>query len=248
VRQEQVSNFKDLRPLSIDRVCDGGLYALPECELVQTNLFLRVGRVDELFIKVPSKRGFEDYRKFIKEAVSGPEDVRPTEDQERFDRLDAALERTGLQTTLRAGAEIAHYLAVHSIQHDRLKRQNAVGIPRARFALAEWRRLGMVRRYEPVLFQERIAGTTLWEMFDFEASRVKAQWRAHVSSIAVALSALMDSGLRNHVDWNIQNFVFDTLRRRLFYVDLKPTTFVARQSNEHNLKGIRDHFLAQPRP
>jgi hypothetical protein len=26
-------------------------------------------------------------------------------------------------------------------------------------------------------------------------------------------------------------------------VDMKPTTFVARESNEHNLKGIREYFV-----
>jgi hypothetical protein len=52
-----------------------------------------------------------------------------------------------------------------------------------------------------------------------------------------------DSNLVNHVDWNIQNFVFREPDQRLFYVDLKPTTFVAIQSNEHNLKGIREYFV-----
>jgi hypothetical protein len=37
--------------------------------------------------------------------------------------------------------------------------------------------------------------------------------------------------------------VFDEAAGQLFYVDLKPTTFVARQSNEQNLDGIRRYFL-----
>ncbi len=47
----------------------------------------------------------------------------------------------------------------------------------------------------------------------------------------------------DHIDWNIQNFVFREKDARLFYVDMKPTTFVAKESNEQNLKGIRDYFV-----
>ncbi|HML18894.1 MAG TPA: hypothetical protein VK419_17805 [Bryobacteraceae bacterium] len=229
-------------PLSIDRVRDGGFYALPPAPLVQTNLFLKIGRVDELFLKVPSERGFEDYRKFIREGLIGPESLRPLEEQERFEKLDAALDRSGLRPALAAGADIAHYLAVHAIQYERLKAQTAVGVPRVRFAVSRRRRLGILSRYEPVMFQERIAGTTLWEMFDFDALRVKSQWRPFLAGIAAQLQALMDA-MANHIDWNIQNFVFEPMRRRVFYVDLKPTVFLAGQSNELNVKGIRDYFL-----
>ena len=46
-----------------------------------------------------------------------------------------------------------------------------------------------------------------------------------------------------HVDWNIQNFVFRATDQRLFYVDVKPTLFVGAESNEQNLKGIREYFV-----
>ena len=148
-----------------------------------------------------------------------------------------------LKPVIPISAEFAHYLAVHKVQYERLQTQTAVGIPRARFGLLRSTRLGIFRSYEPALFQERVPGTTLWDMFDFEALRVMTRWQPFVSAISAQLSLLLDSGLREHVDWNIKNFVFDEARRRLFYVDLKPTTFVAKQSNEHNLTGIRDYFI-----
>ena len=58
-----------------------------------------------------------------------------------------------------------------------------------------------------------------------------------------ALQAARFDALLTHIDWNIQNFVFREADQRLFYVDLKPTTFVATHSNEHNLKGIREYFV-----
>ena len=50
-------------------------------------------------------------------------------------------------------------------------------------------------------------------------------------------------GARSHIDWNIKNFVFDEAAGQLYYVDLKPTIFVARQSNGQNLEGIRRYYL-----
>ena len=45
---------------------------------------------------------------------------------------------------------------------------------------------------------------------------------ASLPAISARLSSLLDSGLQHHIDWNIQNFVFDELTGQLFYVDLKP--------------------------
>jgi len=230
------------RPLSIQGVRDGGAYVLPSATLVQTNLFLEVACVDELYLKLPSARGFEDYRKFLKLAQTHPEDVRPLEDAERFDALEQALDQfPALRRFLPLDPEIAHYLAVHNLQYQRIRNQTAIGIPIAVFGVARSARpFGKIR---PAFFQQRVPGTTLWEMFDFTTSQVKRRWVQHLPIISAQLSNLLDSGLLHHLDWNIRNFVFDETYERLFYVDLKPATFVARSSNEHNLQGIRDYFL-----
>ena len=60
---------------------------------------------------------------------------------------------------------------------------------------------------------------------------------------AQQLGNLLDSPLLAHIDWNIKNFVFRERDERLFYVDLKPTTFVAAGGNERNLKAIREYFV-----
>jgi len=231
-------------PLSINCFRDGGGYALPAPALTQTNLFMKVGWVDQLYIKVPSKRGLEDYRRFVKLAQRGLEDIRQLEEAERFERLTETLaDLPDLAPLTSVGSELAHYVAIHKLQYERLTRQSAVKIPQARFGTIQRKGWGFFRSFEPALFQERITGTTLWSMFDFEGLAVMPRWRPFVSAIGAQLSNLLDSGLRDHIDWNIQNFVFDDAAGQLFYVDLKPTTFVAKQSNEQNLQGIRRYFL-----
>jgi len=231
-------------PLSIDRFHDGGGYTFPIPPLVQTNLFLKIACVDQLYIKVPSERGLADYRKFVKHAQTGPEDIRPLEEQERFERLQETLiTLPDLAPLTSVSTELAHYVAVHKLQYERLRKQDAVKIPKAKFGTLQFKGRGFFRRFEPALFQERIGGTTLWSMFDFEALAVMPRWRPFLSTISAQLSALLDSGLELQIDWNIQNFVFEEAEGHLFYVDLKPTTFVAKQSNEDNLRGIRKYFL-----
>jgi hypothetical protein len=93
------------------------------------------------------------------------------------------------------------------------------------------------------MFQERVRGVTLWSMFDFEGDRMLPKWQPFLPAIGGQLWELLEANLIEHIDWNIKNFVFDEREERLFYVDLKPTVFVARRGNEQNLQGIRDHFL-----
>lgn len=231
------------RPLSIKSVLDGGAYVLDDAPLTQTNLFLRVGLVDELFIKLPSERGWADYRRFLRFAQPHPLDIRTLDAAERFENLPGTLARfPGLRSLHARDPEIAHYLAVHKLQYERIRNQTAVGIPLARFGvLRSQRRQASV--IDPALFQERVPGTTLWDMYDFDALRVKPEWQPYLPIVSAQLSNFLDSGLLHHVDWNIGNFVFDAQEERLFYVDLKPTVYLDRSGNEHNLKGIRDYFL-----
>ena len=237
-------------PFLIDRIHDGGAYALPEAPaLTQTNLFLKIACLDRLYVKVPSQRGFDDYRKFVKLAEANRADVRSLEDAERFENLAAALGSVpDLGPLTGISSELAHYAVVHKLQHERLQTQDAVKIPRARFGARQSKGWGFFRSYEPAMFQEKVSGTTLWDMFDFEALAVRPEWQLFAPLISTRLASLLDSGLLHHIDWNIQNFVFDKEAGELFYVDLKPTTFVAKESNERNLAGIRRYYIRMNAP
>lgn len=232
------------RPLSIDSVHDGGVYTLPTIPFTQTNLFLKVGCLDELFMKIPSERGFEDYRRFVRLADPNPLDIRSLEAGEDFTSLDRTLEEFGWQHLAAIDTEIAHYLAVHKLQYERLRTtMKSVALPKAKFGLLLRERFCLFPRAMPALFQERVKGTTLWDMYDFAALRIASRWQPFVPVISAKLAELVNSCLLDHIDWNIKNFVFNEMSQQLLYVDLKPTLFVSKLSNEHNLRGIRDYFI-----
>jgi hypothetical protein len=226
-------------------VNDGCAVAIPGMALAQTNLFLEVGYLDELFIKVPSSYGLKDYRVF----VEAPEtlckwNIRPLEAIERFDKLQSALDSfPSLKPLASLGPRTVHYLLLYKIQYERLLTQCAVAIPEAKFGAVKWRSFGIFYRFRPALFQRRISGTTLWDMYDFGREEVLPRWSPFLPAISVQLSNLLDSALFKHIDWNIKNFVFNEPSGRLFYVDQKPTIFTADHGNETNLKGIREIFL-----
>lgn len=230
------------RPLSIKNIRDGGVYALPKIALTQTNLFLKIGCLDELFVKIPSERGLEDYRKFIKLAEPNPLDIRSLEKSEEFESLNQTLDNLGLQSLAGLDPEVAHYLAVHKLQYERLRAARSIEIPEAKFGVVQRTRFGLFPRVTSALFQERVEGRTLWEMYDFAALRVASRWRSFLPIISTKLSELLSSKLANHIDWNIKNFVFSETTQRLAYVDLKPSILISKQVNEHNLQGIRDYF------
>jgi hypothetical protein len=241
--------------ITLDEVSDGGSYTLPEgLSSEQTNLFFTVARLGSLFVKIPTERGLGDYRTFIRDGQVTDADIRPLEDAERFEALDRGLHNhAALRPVARPGSrgqdsrEHAHYLLVHWLQYDRLRTSGLIGIPESRFALVARPGSGgrATRDQEiPANFQERIPGATLWDMFDFESESVRPAWKPFKATIATQLSALLDSALVNHIDWNIKNFVFHGAEQRLYYVDSKPSLYVARSSNDQNLSGIRTHFLA----
>ena len=115
-------------------------------------------------------------------------------------------------------AEIAHYLVVHKLQYERLRRQTAVGIPEGRFGVIRSRRLAILRKFDPVLFQQRIRGITLWSMYDFAVLRIGRSGGQSFRDFRSTIG-LMDCGLRDHVDWNIKNFRVRGKLERLLYVD-----------------------------
>lgn len=217
--------------VAVEGIVDGGCYRLPPNLLFeQTNLFFRIARAGGLYIKLPTDRGIDDYRILIRDAGVTESDIRPLEDEER---RDPAVDR-----------EDAHYLTVHRRQYERLRAADSIGIPEARFARIQGEASGFSPGHStPAIFQQRIPGATLWDMFDFDSLCLRPAWQPFKKIMASQLRAVIESALIDHVDWNIRNFVFHGAEQRLYYVDSKPAVYVARSSNEKNLSGIRAHFL-----
>jgi len=230
------------RPLSIDRIQDGGCYRLAAGTPATNNLFFDIARVDGVFVKLPSTTGRADFASYITHARSSAEDVRPLEPAEQLDRLNlTAAHYPAFGSILARHVDLAHMLVVFKLQYDRIRENSAVAVPDTRFALLTSGRLLLSQRV--AVFQERIQGTTLWEMFDFDAELVRSEWEPHLRSISAQLTPVVDSPLASHIDWNIQNFVFRPADSRLFYVDVKPTLLVGRTANERNRRGVRDYFI-----
>jgi hypothetical protein len=89
-------------------------------------------------------------------------------------------------------------------------------------------RVGAVEHLGPLSLRERV--------------RVRG-WTPFKPIISDILTRVLSSELRDHMNWNIENLVFDKERKKLHYVDLKPSTMFARSANEHNIAGIKDVFL-----
>jgi hypothetical protein len=70
------------RPLYIN-ARNGAVYALRVESLAQTGLFPKVGRIDDMLVKIPSTRGFEDIE-YVTQAQTICTDIRSLEEAERF--------------------------------------------------------------------------------------------------------------------------------------------------------------------
>ena len=117
--------------MSIESFHDGGGYALPDLPMTERTSY--EGRVGRWVVPQGSfQRGLEDYRKFVKHAHAGPDDVRPLEERERFEHLTETLGvLPDLAPLTSIGSELARYPAIHKLQYDRLQQQTAVKIPLA---------------------------------------------------------------------------------------------------------------------
>jgi hypothetical protein len=224
---------------------DGQGYRVPPLKLGQPNLFTQLGSLGDLVVKVPSARGRADFNKYIKLGLSDPEDIRSNEELERFGNLSRAIEQFPEFAATRTvfGDDMTHFLIVHRIQHARLQAAHLVAIPDTRFIVLGWPRKLFGTRSAPVILQQRIRGVRLFDMVEPMTGVFLSRFASLKQPIREQLTPLVDSALRNHIDWNIQNFVLEAATNHLYYVDSKPTTLAAKWGTEHNLASLRETFL-----
>ena len=232
-------------PISLDQFNDGHIYVLPELSFIQSHLFSKIAFTDLLVIKLPSSRGFSDYRKYIKHEKPDPDDIRRNEDHEKYASLDNTLREFPefRQAHGECGVDNTHYLIVHKLQYRRLREAGLIAVPESRFVMVSQPFLRFFSRMIPAIIQQRVSGTSLWDMYDFDADELRAEWRPHLPGISNQLKALMDSPLLNHINWNIENLIFNRSTEQIYYVDSKPSTMFSRSHNQHNINGIKDVFI-----
>jgi len=233
-------------PLRLSDLTDGVGYRVPSLNLSQPNLFTRLGSLGELIVKVPSDRGRTDFAKFVKRGVTDPEDIRANEELERFENLEQALHRFSSFAITRAsfGDDVAHFLLVHRLQLARLEAAGLVSLPQTRFVVLGCSRWLFGMYLTPAIVQERIRGIRLFDVVEPMEGVFLSQYSHLKSQLKGKLQPLVDSKISIHIDWNIQNFIWQEATERLYYVDSKPTTMASKFSVDHNLSSLRETFLA----
>ena len=232
-------------PFRLTALTDGKGYQVPSPRLSQPNLFTQLGSLGDLVVKVSSKRGRADFDKYVKRGKSDPQDIRSNEELERFDNLGRAIERFPefADTRTAFGDDVVHFLIVHRMQHARLQDAQLVAVPDTRFVVLGWPRKLFGTHLAPAILQQRIRGSRLFDMVEPMEGVFLSRFSHLKQLLKEQLSPLVESALRNHIDWNIQNFILEAETNRLYYVDSKPTTLAAKWSTEHNLASLRDTFL-----
>ncbi len=232
-------------PLTLGSISDGKGYIIPALTLTQPNLFTRIGESGEVIIKVPSKLGLKDFKKFVKTEIADPQDIRSIEPLERFTNLDQALVKFSEFTSTREafGDDIAHFLAVHRMQYERLKTANLIRVPETRFVVLAWKEGSGEMRHSPAIVQEKVPGVALWDMVNRWSGKFKPQYADLRDKIRDQLLPLINSDISIHIDWNIKNFVWNPSENRLYYVDSKPSLMASKSSVEHNLASVREVFI-----
>lgn len=232
-------------PVKLAELFDGEGYQVPHLKLGQPNLFTRIGSIGNFVVKVPSKRGWGDFSKYVKNEESDPEDIRFNEELERFINLRKAIQRfPEFEKTLDSfGDDVAHFLLVYRLQHERIRNANLIGFPNARFIVLVWPRWLFGKHSMPAIVQQRIQGVRLFDMVEPMEGVFLSQYSHLKTKIRHQLEKLVDSVIHKHIDWNIANFILEEGTNKLFYVDSKPSTLAAKWTVEHNLSSIREVFL-----
>ena len=230
---------------NINDIENGYIYNMRRgIQFKQTGLFLKIAFVGNVFIKIPSKRGWNDYHKYVKCAIPDPEDIRALESKERIENMEETIKTfPDLRNLLKwnISKDIIHWLLIYRLQYERCR--SWIPVPLTKFVVLRFRRFGLLSFFKPALVQEKVTGTRLWDMIDFLTEKVSDRWKSNLPSISRQLSPLLSREKIKHINWNIQNFIFNEEQDKLWYVDLTPTLFISRWGNEHNLKGIREEFI-----
>jgi len=115
-----------------------------------------------------------------------------------------------------------------------------VTVPDARFVVLEQPRWFWGTRAVPAIHSRVCTRYPGVDMVDTQDGTFVPQ-SAHLKSrFETGIAPLMRSDMMKHIDWNIENFVWNERAGRLYYVDLKPSTLTSRFSVAHNLQSLRE--------
>jgi hypothetical protein len=235
------------RSTRIETISDGQVYALPRFFGFRLgNLLFDVAIMQRLVIKVPSRvspdplsdGGWNDYLKHVRDGSTDAGFERPPDAEECWANRSQLLARYPELQQLHGQwpEEFLHFLAVHKLQHDRLRR--AVSVPDSRFIVATRSMyFGLSKENRPAVVQELVWGAGFWNMLDHASGQLQPRWQEYSPNIRYQLGLLLRSGV--DVDWNPKNFIFDPRGGDVWYVDAKCGAMMPVSSNKQNLSALR---------
>lgn len=239
---------------SIKTISDARVYKWPTAGQkvlsVSPKPYSHVICLDNVVVKLPSSYGFGEYEKYVVNEKTDNDAIRGNESIEKLQNLGQLLTQYNSfrEACSTVGDKKVHWLLLHILQYDRLKK--VIKIPTTRYCFFQKKGL-LSSTIHPGLVQQRIAGIPLWDMIDHNVVHedrehtpfVKEKYEPLIPHISSQLRPLATPSLSMHINWHIMNFIFEPKTNVLYYLDLKPSSIFGRWRNEHNLKNIRRDFL-----
>lgn len=248
------------RDSKVNEFSDGRCYSYAPRASEQTNRLLEVERLQSVYVKVPSSRGYEIHEKYTYNYRSTENEIRPPEGLERAEMLDTALAQfqefryalsgEGWANFLPANKMrvLVHWLLIHHLNFQRLRSIPSIKIPEARFVFLmqdilskSWFR-GTTRssKLQPGIIQAAVDGILLFDMYT--PTGVKSEFRQYLPTISRRLKQIGKSNL-DYYDWYLKNFIYAPSTDELWYIDPKPTVLMGKHANQVNFRIMRDYFV-----
>ncbi len=230
-------------PFLVEKFRDGEAYQLPKLRFIVSNRFMAVTFVDEVFIKLPAQQTLNDYFKYLIPGHKKPWTVRRLEKKERFEHLEEQLQDYPefLAISEHYDPETAHYLLLFKMQYQRLKTADLIHLPETRFAVTE---IDGVVTCGPAVIQYQVPGTNIFDMLDDDGDYILPEWKHYIPIISEKFARLLDSELREHLDWNIRNFMICKNDHQIYYIDSKPSVLFSKPRNEYNIKFVGEVLIS----
>jgi len=258
--------IEDQKEFSVDTLIDGQMYSISDAALFEGDsracLFYRVWIKQAFVVKACTSEGLSDLSSLLH---NKPVDYipirRPREEEmlvkvergffsKMFHRnrpiveLDPTQEFAGVKASY--GHENAHMLAVHKHQYSTLRKHIPQFIPETRFVMLKRASDSAGIRSFPGMVQKRIFGASLGgEVIDMFSGNAYKEWVPHIPRIAAQLRSIQKSPAKQHIDWNIQNFIVNRDSHHLHYVDCKPSFMIPRYCNSRSYDSVRECIIGR---
>ena len=231
---------------NITSIANGAIYELPKLQFNVPNVFTSLAFTDSLVIKTPASAWLKDFYRYVRIGEPSPYSGYPlarlaNDDEKNVEILLAKFPE--FLSSHNHHPEHTHFLLVHILQHERLKNYTKIKIPQSRFILVQRNRFWFFKGLIPTIIQEKVPGIPLLEMYDQNNRTVKQHWIQYLNRINPILRDLLNSDIRNHLNWYIRNFLYDCKNDVLWYVDPKPTCIFLRHGNEKNIQSLKEIFF-----